>query len=160
MLFCRIFANRLQKLVCSFTSCRCQEPPTHTNFLKLLPHHLDLCAHLMRALHEIPSMRHTAEEIGLSYQDIEWFSRATMLRSVMLVHHLFCEWVNSVQDWTGLRSVDLTVLQAAKTSAETCTVWDNKQILHNRVLSVIVVQSSLHRLLHGSGAENVYTRLQ
>ncbi|KAL3135334.1 hypothetical protein ABBQ32_007526 [Trebouxia sp. C0010 RCD-2024] len=79
-----IFADRLQTLVRSFTNCRCQDQPTHTNFMELLPHHLYLCTQLVRVLHEIPSMRHTAEDIGLSYQDIEWFSRATMLRTVML----------------------------------------------------------------------------
>lgn len=89
MPLCRMFANRIQTLVSSVTWCDRQKLPTHTNFKQLLTQHLQLCSCLLKALHDIPSIRYTAEEIGLSYQDIEWFSRATMLRAVMLVCHLY-----------------------------------------------------------------------
>lgn len=73
---------QLQTLISSSECARRQKPPTITGFTAPLTQHLPLCTSILTSCHDFTDI---LTEIGLSFQDIEWLSRATMLRTVMQV---------------------------------------------------------------------------
>lgn len=89
--FCRILATQLQSLISSSDCPARHKSPTDPEFSTLLhTQHLPLYTSVLRLCHNMKGFKDRLTEIGLSYQDIEWWSRAIMLRTVMQVCHLCC----------------------------------------------------------------------
>lgn len=89
--FCRMLALQLQSLVSSSDCTARHKSPTDAEFSALLhTQHLPLYTSVLRLCHDMKEFKDVLTEIGLSYQDIEWWSRAIMLRTVMQVCQLCC----------------------------------------------------------------------
>lgn len=108
-----MLAAQLQTLISSSDRPACQKPPTEADFKALLhTQHLPLYTSVLVTCHDMKDFQDLLTEIGLSYEDIEWWSRAKMLRSVMQVCHLGC--IETPKHF--VLAVDLSLLQTSRYS--------------------------------------------